>query len=148
MGEFPNKSTQFKKGQSGNPNGRPPSPECYRHALRKYLAMTPQELYNEVSQDLKLRDDITVADACAMLDAAQAMVRDNWRQRQANADRTDGKPRQEVIAQHVERHEVVIELVQTVRHALEAQHGDGLQALTRQLRVPGDLQPGRDGDGA
>ncbi len=24
MGDFPNKNTQFEKGQSGNPNGRPP----------------------------------------------------------------------------------------------------------------------------
>ena len=24
MGEFPSKKNQFKKGQSGNPNGRPP----------------------------------------------------------------------------------------------------------------------------
>ena len=61
-------------------------------ALKQYGRLTPRQLFAEASKPLKDRDDITVTEAAAMLDQAQALIRENWRQRQANADRTDGKP--------------------------------------------------------
>lgn len=39
MGNFPNKETQFKPGQSGNPNGRPKGAEGRAAIAKKWLSV-------------------------------------------------------------------------------------------------------------
>ena len=78
--------------------GRGPAKSNYSDCLKKWYALTPKQLYEEARKPLQDREDITVAEACAMLDAARAMITKNPRQRQWNADRTEGKPRQYIDA--------------------------------------------------
>jgi hypothetical protein len=40
MGDFPSKENQFKKGQSGNPDGRPVGAKGVRATLNKYVYQT------------------------------------------------------------------------------------------------------------
>lgn len=102
-----------KKGNVSNPTGRGgfgqrpqdiwkggrgPAKSNYSDCLKKWYSLTPKELYAEANKPLRDRDDITVVEACAMLDAARAMVTKNTKQRQWNADRTEGKPKQVIEA--------------------------------------------------
>jgi hypothetical protein len=50
MAEFPNKDTEFKKGQSGNPNGRPKKIENVIHDY--FLAEHNLKLSKSQSQDI------------------------------------------------------------------------------------------------
>jgi len=81
---------QFKKGWKGGP-GRPKKPVAYPDALRKWLALTPKQLKAEASKNMGNRDDITVLEAWALLDAAQGMKAGEIKHRTFGLDRTEGK---------------------------------------------------------
>ena len=84
------KDTRFKKGWKGGP-GRPPTKKCYPDALRKWLTLTPKELAAEAKKPMKDREDITVLEAWALLDAAQGMKAGEIKHRAFGLDRTEGK---------------------------------------------------------
>ena len=86
----PKKDTRFKKGWKGGP-GRPPLQRCYPDALRKWLSLSPKELFEEAKKPMKTRDDITVLQAWALLDAAQGMKAGEIRHREFGLNRTEGK---------------------------------------------------------
>lgn len=76
----PPKHTRFKKGQSGNPNGRPKLPDI-RDALAKILADE--------------KDGYTALEATLMALRAKA-VRGDIRAAEALLDRAFGKPKQAI----------------------------------------------------
>ena len=87
---MPMEDTQFKKGWKGGP-GRPPRSKSYPDALRKWLNLTPKQLKAEASKNMGNRDDITVLEAWALLDAAQGMKSGELKHRSFGLDRTEGK---------------------------------------------------------
>jgi Family of unknown function (DUF5681) len=68
MGDFPNDETKFKKGQSGNPNGRPPKLDnvLKKHLLGEYGHRMSK---NEVS-------DIITSILSMSIDELNVMVKD------------------------------------------------------------------------
>ena len=87
---MPRESTQFKKGNPGGP-GRPRKQQCYPDALRRWLAITPKELFIEANKPMKTRDDITVLEAWALLDAAQGMKAGEIKHREFGLNRSEGR---------------------------------------------------------
>lgn len=78
MGEFPNKDTQFKPGESGNPGGRPKG--TLKHYVReKFIAMSEdqkEEFIKDIAKDTiwKMgegnpdnKDEVTVKDETSNL---------------------------------------------------------------------------------
>ena len=87
---------RWKKGSSGNLNGRPQAKNYYPDALRKWLSLTPKELANQIKQPLSQRQDITVLEAWALIDASQGLILDNLDERRFVIERTEGRPEQRI----------------------------------------------------
>lgn len=86
MGEFPNKGTQFKPGQSGNPNG---SPKVKKFAtILKRILETQIEQTNELTG---LTEKHPIADHIGMKLAKQSLEGD-VQSINALLDRLEGKP--------------------------------------------------------
>lgn len=79
MSKFPNKETQFKKGESGNPNGRP-----------KKLPHLNELLADILGED---KDGITAAEAILKALRAKA-AKGDIRAAEVLLDRAYGKPKQ------------------------------------------------------
>jgi hypothetical protein len=79
MSKFPNKETQFKKGESGNPNGRP-----------KKLPQLNELLADILGED---KDGITAAEAILKALRAKA-AKGDIRAAEVLLDRAYGKPKQ------------------------------------------------------
>jgi hypothetical protein len=79
MSKFPNKETQFKKGKSGNPNGRP-----------KKLPHLNELLADILGED---KDGITAAEAILKALRAKA-AKGDIRAAEVLLDRAYGKPKQ------------------------------------------------------
>lgn len=94
MGEFPNKSTQFKKGQSGNPEGK--SLETFADLYRFYTENYSREELVQFAKTGKNLIDLPIK-AKAMLvirRIVRAFSKDNALS--AIEDRVEGKPDQTV----------------------------------------------------
>jgi hypothetical protein len=90
----PPKETQFKKGQSGNPRGRPPKVEL---PIGNDLVVIGEEIVMEIADlmrgrvsDLQIRADDSVTTAFA-----KTMVAESFR--------SDGGPRRFIIAEFVQK---------------------------------------------
>lgn len=57
MGEFPNKETQFKKGQSGNPKGMEKGTRHAKTIIQKYLYLRRQQVNPLTGEDEELSSD-------------------------------------------------------------------------------------------
>jgi len=89
---MPSSDTYFQKGNDPRRNiGRPKGTKAYPDALRHWLKLTPKELFAEANKPMKQRDDITVLEAWALLDAAQGMKAGEIKHRAFGLDRTEGK---------------------------------------------------------
>lgn len=88
----------FKKGHDPRRNlaGRGTGKQSYPDALRRFLALTPKQLAAEAMKPLPSRDDITVLEAWALLDAFQGMKKGEIKHRSFGLDRTEGKPTQPI----------------------------------------------------
>lgn len=83
--------TPFKKGQSGNPGGRPkrqPITEAYREIA--------DHIFKGNVNDLKIPEGATFAQAAAWTQFIQAIVKRDTRAINEIADRLEGKPNQRV----------------------------------------------------
>lgn len=101
---FPNDTTKFKKGKSGNPNGRPRKfttslrDDGYRQSeindtIQVMLAMTPEELKGVVGSPEATALELTIASAIR-----QSISKGNLASMETLITRVYGRPREYVDA--------------------------------------------------
>ncbi len=76
--KFPNKETQFKPGQSGNPNGRPRGSKNRSTIIRQILEMDCN-LPNEIMETLKeefpdITKKLTIEEVMTIIQARRAIT--------------------------------------------------------------------------
>lgn len=89
---FPNKETQFKEGQSGNPNGRPKGALSSKTILNKFLSLVEKGVKNPVTGEF---EDMTVAEVMTLSIIAKARKGDLNAYKEV-LDRLEGKPQQSI----------------------------------------------------
>lgn len=99
MGEFPNKATQFKKGESGRPEGQPYKFESIDYWLR-------QELAEEVTEGPY--KGMLTSRAIAKIAKNNALAGEREDIKYVN-ERVDGKPTQKVEANGNVEHVFILE---------------------------------------
>jgi len=99
---FPNKDTQFKKGESGNENGRPKGVPNSSTRLTRLLELV-QRKKNPVTGEI---EDFTTIELMDMAQIAKSLKGDT-RAYEALLDRLEGKAKQE-INQNVTNNELKV----------------------------------------
>jgi hypothetical protein len=104
---------RWKKGQSGNPKGRPPVAKCIPDLLRWSGGLTaPEELVSKMRKVFGIKDSekITVDQACILRSRMEAMNGDA-RHLAFWAERTEGKTTDKLEIAGGQRLEIVEEIV-------------------------------------
>lgn len=94
---FPNKDTQFKPGESGNPKGRPPVPSL-KSVLKNLIdSQAPKAIIDlAYVQKLTEKKDLTYNDVLALRLATAALVEGDIAAIKEIFDRLEGKAQQTV----------------------------------------------------
>jgi len=136
----PPKDKQFKKGQSGNPNGAPKRGESWRKIWDKIGNLTPKEAAEHsrviAAQIASIGDRVTLKEAVALRVYTSLLFEPSSGLLNAVVERTDGKVIQPIGVSWVgrarsiglsaeEAQELYAELVTAARERLARIHADG-----------------------
>lgn len=113
-----NLKPRWKKGQSGNPNGRPPAPKCIPDLLRWSGALeAPEALVAKMRGVFRIpeKEKLTVDQACILRSRMEAM--NGSAQHLAFwAERSEGKVKDTLAIEGGQRLEIVEEIVDANAH--------------------------------
>lgn len=90
---FPNPDTQFKQGESGNPNGRPKGAVSIKAELQKLMEIV---LKGEINPLTDLPEDMPTGRKIALNLAMKAVADADLKAIQLALEHLDGKPQQNV----------------------------------------------------
>ena len=113
-----NLKPRWKKGQSGNPNGRPPTAKCIPDLLRWSGALiAPESLVSKMRQVFEIPEhtQLTVDQACILRSRMEAM-NGSVQHLEFWANRTEGKVRDVIALEGGQRLEIVEEIVDANAH--------------------------------